>query len=264
MIHAVVVLIYAVCSALLLGVMILLCAYQVRKRRIAEFARRVTQGTGSQRDAAFALGREIFGTVKRGKDPVFLSRVLAPLGASPVTILERGGCCSGVHRLLITSLDTIGIQAAQITVFRRADPAAAHCLVQVIADGANILIDADYGVWLHRADGQPLDLVALRSGEKPVIAPFVLDRTAPSADSTRTRPAGYPDDAYYRFDYELTRTANWAESRAKRALYSVLHPLTRGRLDYLLLPAILEWPEVLLAVALSGILVLLLAARVLA
>lgn len=118
----------AIALALLLGAMTLLCTYHLRRRRIAEFARHLTQGIGSQREAAFALAREIFGGVKRrGRDPVFLSRVLAPLGASPVTILRKGGCRSGVHRLFITSLDTVGIRAAQVTVFRRADPAAAQC-----------------------------------------------------------------------------------------------------------------------------------------
>ena len=91
----------------------------------------------------------------------------------------------------------------------------------------------------------------------------MLDRQAGYVDSSRTRSAGYPDREYYRFDYDLTRTANWAESRLKRACYAVLQPLTRGRVDYLLLPAILEWPEVLLAVALCGATILLLAARAL-
>ena len=45
------------------------------------------------------------------------------------------------------------------------------------------------------------------------------------------------------------------------ALYAVLHPLTRGRVDCLLLPPILEWPEVLLAVGLCGAAFALLATR---
>jgi hypothetical protein len=245
------VLIGAIEFTALLCALALLGAHHLRKHWIAEFARRATQGSGSQRDAAFALAREIFtGVKRRGKDPVFLSRVLAPLGASPITVLKRGGCCSGLHRLFITCLDSIGIRAAQITVFRRANPAAAHCLAQVTADGVNILIDVDYGVWLRQPDGRPIDLVGLRSGLKPIIEPFVLDRKASYADSTRTRSAGYPDRDYYRFDYELTRTANWAETPMKRALYRVLCRLTAGHVDCLLLPPILEWPEVLLAAGL--------------
>jgi hypothetical protein len=243
----------------------LLCLHRLRRLRIAEFARRATQGSESQRDAVFSLGRAIFGGVKRrGQDPAFLTPLLAPLGASPTTILARGGCCSGMHRLFITSLDSIGIRAAQVTVYRRANPAAAHCLAQVVVDSANILVDVDYGVWLHHPDGGPIDLAGLRSGVTPVIEPFVLDREASYADSARTRSAGYPDREYYRFDYCLTRTANWAETRAKRALYAVLYPLTRGRVDYLLLPPILEWPEILLAAVLCGVTVALLAIRALA
>ena len=254
----------AIVIALAVAATALLCVFHLRQVRIAEFARRTTLGAQSQRNVAFALASTIFGDVKRGRDPTFLMPLLARLGGSPPTILKEGGCCSGVHRLFITSLDTLGIRAAQVVVYRRADPAAAHCLAQVTVEGTNILIDADYGVWLHRPDGGPLDLAGLRSGVTPAIVPFVLDRQACSADSTgRRRSAGYPDCEYYRFDYSLTRTVNWAETRLRSALYAVLHPITRGRVDSLLLPAILEWPEVLLAAALCGAAILLLAIQTL-
>jgi hypothetical protein len=241
----------------------LLCVYRMRRLRIAKFARSATQGSQSQRDAAFALGRVIFGGVKRGRDPAFLTPLLAPLGGSPTRILEKGGCCSGVHRLFIASLETIGIRAAQIVVYRRADDAA-HCLTQVRVDNADILIDVDYGVWLRHPDGGLLDLAGMRSGLMPTVERFVLDRQAPYVDSARTRSAGYPDGEYYRFDYRLTRTLNWTKSRLRRALYAILHPLTRGRVDCVLLPPVLEWPEVLLAAGLCGAAVALLAARALA
>jgi len=49
---------------------------------------------------------------RRGRDPAFLAPILALLGGSPTTILKKGGCCFGVNRLFIPSLDTIGIRAA--------------------------------------------------------------------------------------------------------------------------------------------------------
>ncbi|HXW74026.1 MAG TPA: hypothetical protein VEK10_04350 [Steroidobacteraceae bacterium] len=253
----------AIGLALLVGALISLCAYHLRRRNIAAFARRATQGSASEREAAFALGRMIFADVKRrGRDPILIP-LLAALGASPSTILRKGGCCSGVHRLFIACLDSIGIRSAQITVFRRKDPAAAHCLVQVAADGTNILIDVDYGVWLRQPDGRPIDLLGLRSGLTPVIEPFVLDRKASYVDGQRSRPAGYPDREYYLFDYELTRTANWAETWMRRALYPLLHRLTAGRVDCLLLPPICEWPEVLVAAGLCTSALGLLVARAL-
>lgn len=239
----------------------LLCAYRLRKSRLTKFARQATLGSHSQHDAVFALGRAIFTGVKRGRDPVFLTSWLAPFGASPTTILERGGCCSGIHRLFITSLDTLGIRSAQVTVYRRADPAAAHCLAQVALGTGNILIDVDYGVWLQHPNGGPIDLAGLRSGAAPAIARFVLDRQAHYADSSRTRSAGYPDRDYYRFDYSVTRTANWAISPLRRALYVLLYRVTKGHVDCLLLPPVLEWPEMLLAVALSAVAVVFVAAR---
>jgi hypothetical protein len=255
----------AIVIALAVAATALMCVYRLRRLRIAEFARRATLGSGSQRDTAFALATAIFGDVKRAKkDPAFLLSLLAPLGGSPVTILKKGACCSGMCRLYITSLDTLGIRAAQVTVLRRADPAHAHCLAQVTVEGANVLIDADYGVWLRHPNEGPIDLVGLRTGVTPAIVPFVLDREACYVNDAKRRAAGYPDREYYRFDYDVTRTANWAETRLKRAVYAVLLPVTRGRVDYLRLPAILEWPEVLLAAALCGAAILVLAARGLA
>ena len=254
----------AVVIALAVASAALLCAYHLRRLRIAEFARGATRGSASQRDIAFALASAIFGQVKRGaNDPPFLLPLLAPLGGSPVAILKKGACCSGVHRLYITSLDTLGIRAAQVTVFRSVDPAHAHCLAQVTVESANLLIDVDYGVWLRHPNEGPIDLLGLRTGVTPAVVPFVLDREACYANGARPRAAGYPDGDYYRFDFCLARTANWAETRLKRAVYGLLRPVTGGRVDCLLLPAILEWPEVLLAGALCGAAILLLAARAL-
>lgn len=242
-----------VLSAAAIAALILLGLYHFRRVRVAQFARRATSGINCPREAAFVLGRTIFsGVGRRHKDPVFVSRLLRPLGASPLAVLEHGGCCSGLHRLYITALDTLGIRSAQITVMRRVDPAHAHCLVQVAIGDTDFIIDVDYGVWLHRPDGGPMGLIDLQRGVTPVIEPFVFGAVAPYAGSTRTRAPGFPTVDYYRFDYELSCTANWAESALRRLVYAVMKPLTRGWIDRMLLPASLEWPELLLAFALCA------------
>jgi hypothetical protein len=50
----------------------------------------------------------------------------------------------------------------------------------------------------------------------------------------RRERLGTPDREYYRFDYNLSRTRELGETWPKRAVYKVLHPVTRGRVDYLL------------------------------
>lgn len=243
----------AALSTVAAAALLLLGLYHYRRVRIADFARRAVCDSSDPRDAAFALARAIFsGVGRRHKDPVFISTLLRPLGASPVTVLRHGGCCSGLHRLYITALDTLGIRAAQITVLRRVDPAHAHCLVQVAIHDTDFLIDVDYGVWLRHADGRPLGLIDLQRGISPAIEPFVFGQVAPYAGSSRTRAPGFPAVDYYRFDYELSCTANWAETALRRGVYAVLKPLTRGGIDRMLLPASLEWPELLLAFALCA------------
>jgi hypothetical protein len=238
----------------------LLVVYRKRKLRITAFARHATMCSQSQRDAAFALARTIFSAVKRGNDPIFISRLLAPLGASPTRVLDKGGCCSGIHRLLITGLDTIGIRSAQITVY---SATGVHCLVQAETDDEYIIIDADYGVWLRHPNGGAVNLRQLRAGVQPIIEPFVFDGQATYVDSVKTRTAGYPDRDYYHFDFSQTRTANWTMSAVRRVAYKALNPLTRGRVNYFLLPPILEWPEVLLALLLCSLAILLVAAHAL-
>ena len=99
-----------ICSVLS-GCAVLVIAYRLRRVRIRQFAHAVTQGAGSQRDAVFALGRTLFLEKARCENPrPFLTKFLAPLGPSPIAVLKQGGCCSGVTRLFIASLDTIDIR----------------------------------------------------------------------------------------------------------------------------------------------------------
>jgi hypothetical protein len=233
--------------------LVLLEMYRQRKLRIVRFARAATNGCSSELGAAFALARAIFSGVLRGPDPVFLTRMLIPLGASPASVLDEGGCCSGIHRLFITCLDAIGIRSAQITIYSQG-PRAVHCLVQVETGATRVIIDVDYGVWLKHPAGGAIGLADLQAGVSPTIERFELHSQAHSVgEAEAPRPAGYPAHEYYQFDFSLTRTANWTKSPIRRSIYRALHCLTAGRVDCLLLPPILEWPEVLLAAAVTAV-----------
>ncbi len=239
----------------------LVALYLRERARVAEFTRRITSGCRSQREAVFALGRAIFSGVKRGPDPIFLTQCFSPFGASPTAVLEQGGCCSGIHRLFITALDTIEIPSAQITVYRGDGHLGAHCLTQVMVDGENTLIDVDYGVWLKNPTGGELGLTELRAGLAPTIEPFVANDLACDADGTKSRRAGYPEDEYYEFDFALSRTANWTTTAFRRGLYAIVRPLTNGRVDCFLVPPIFEWPQISLSLALSTAGLVLIAAK---
>jgi hypothetical protein len=233
----------------------LVIAYRLRRARIRQFARAVTQGAASQRDAVFALARTLFLQVKDLPDPIFLTKFLAPLGPSPIAVLKGGGCCSGIHRLFITSLDAIEIRATQIIVYGPVNP---HALAQVALSSGPLMIDVDYGVWYRHPSGGALGIDDLRSGVTPVIEPFI-DPKLPWP-GRHVRP-GYPKVPYYEFDFRATRTANWTKSRARRATYWLLEHVTQGRVNTFPLPPICEWPEVLVAAAFFGLGVMLLVAE---
>lgn len=216
-------------------------AYRLRRAHIRQFARAVTKGAVSQREAVFELARALFLNIKNAPDPTFLTRFLAPLGPSPIAVLKQGGCCSGVNRLFIVSLDAIDIRAVQIAVY---GPHLPHCLAQVALTSGPLMIDADYGVWYRHPNGGALGINDLRTGVQPVIVPFVdLQVRQPGR---HVRP-GYPNVPYYDFDFRLTRTFNWTKSGIRRATYRLLQRATRGRVNTFTLPPICEWPEILLA-----------------
>ena len=235
---------------LLSGSAILVIAYRLRRARVRQFARAVTQGAVSQRDAVFELARALFQEVRSAPDPTFLTKLLTPLGPSPIAVLKQGGCCSGIHRLFIASLDAIDIRSAQITVYRLPGPVAVHCLVQVALSSAPLIIDVDYGVWYRHPNGGALGINDLRSGVSPIIEPFVPDSQA-RRPGRQVKP-GYPKIPYYAFDFPSTRTANWTKTRTRRATYWLLDHVTQGQVNCFLLPPICEWPEILLATALSA------------
>jgi hypothetical protein len=239
----------------------LIITFHLRRRRLTAFSTRIVSNSHSQREATFALASYLFSEVKRARDPPFLTSLLAPIGASPPSVLEHGGCCSGIHRLFITSLDTLGIHSAQLTLYRRVERVAGHCIAQVAVNSEKLIIDVDYGVWLRHPNGNSLSLEELRAGVAPVIEPFVFDKQARAADGSEVRDPGYPPCPYFDFDYRLTRTANWTMSLLRRVVYPVLAVLTRGRVDVFLVPPLFEWPEVLLACALSAAVIVCVAAK---
>jgi hypothetical protein len=116
-------------------------------------------------------------------------------------------------------------------------------------------------VWLRHPNGGPIELRELQSGVIPIIERFVFDKEAPYAGSTKTRPSGYPDCDYYRLDFSQTRTAKWTMSALRRLVYRVLNRVTEGRVNYFLLPPVLEWPEVLLGLSLCALALMCIAAK---
>ncbi len=210
----------------------LLSAHQLARRRLYRFTRHEVREHSGE-DAAMLLAVRLNAIVKAGDDPYFVAPPLRFLGAAPGAVLKHGGCCSGMHRLYITALDTIGIPASQITLYHR-NGMAQHCLAEVIIGGKPVIVDACYGVVYRTARGHPIGLEDLQRGAIPCFVPL-----------GNGCGCGYPDNDYYNFNFRLTRTANWTKSRPRRAAYWLLNQLTSGGVDRLRLPALLEWPHIL-------------------
>jgi hypothetical protein len=219
--------------------------------RLRSFVHSIQPDSRSQKERLLELTRRCFRLPAIRKDACFCPRLFGPLGATPSAVLRFGDCCSGRARLLILGLNELDIRAHQITLYHRAGHAQ-HCLVEARLDDRRLIVDPTYGVYFEGPDGEPISLRELRQGITPAYVPLFDDGTC-----------GYPADPYYDFDFIASKTANWTKSRLRAASYAVLHKLTRGAIDRLEVPALLEWPQhlfiaiaVLCALALNGMILL--------
>jgi hypothetical protein len=218
----------------------LLIHYYWEHRLVRRFAVGATRGERNPGRAALALATVIHERIPRGKDHAFLGlEVPALLGATPVEVLRRGGCCSGLSRLYVLALRSLGIRATQVTLYHESG-LARHALVEVSIGTDHWIVDPTYGFHYVDDGGQPLGLDALRAGVTP--------RFRPLAEGGSD---GYPLNNYYAFDYRRSKTANWTMTLSRRLTYPTLRLLTAGGIDTLRQPGFLEWPQLVVA---SGVL----------
>ena len=228
---------------LLLIVFCLIRAHRLTRRRLRNFVR-THDGAGSAQDTVLRLASVIAPFGKENDDPFFIVPLFGSLGADPGAVLDRGGCCSGIHRLFITALETMGIRASQITLYHR-DGRAQHCLAEVELADATLIVDVSYGLIYRDKEGRSVGLEDLQVGVEPYFHPL-----------PNFPQPGYPQHEYYDFNFRLTRTANWTKSPQRRIAYSILNHLSGFRADRLRLPAILEWPHVLVGLMILPLLLM--------
>ena len=221
-------------------VSLLLVHWAIEYRRLRRFVDSVVAVGQPEAEAALRLAGMLSNRTHRWDDPPYLNRRLASFGATPSALIEEGGCCSGTSRLYILSLAVLGVRSYQITFYHESG-AAQHCLVEVHLPDHPVIVDPVYGVYFTDLNGAPVGLEDLQRGER------VEYRPLPGALSP-----GYPDDEYYAFDFGLTKTANWTATWQRRAVYAVLTRVIGRRVDRLRVPTVLEWPQVLLALSVTG------------
>lgn len=234
---------------LLFGLVIaaLLVSYVWQRRKIWALTRELLKGeihpgmgTRIHRKVSLTLAGWVYSDVAFTlKDPLFVPIPgLRWLGASPVRVSNAGGCCSGKSRLLTCLLRSAGQHAYQVSVYHSSG-VARHVLVASSMFGDEILLDPLYGIHYTGPEGQSFGLGDLRAGVPHGYA------SLPGSEEK-----SYPDDEYYDFIFPETRTAGWTATRLHRAAYAMLNLLTRGGIDTYPQRGWMEWPQLLLAVAL--------------
>ncbi len=228
----------AINGALLIVLIGLALHWKLERLRLRRFLSATPDLPVTPRDAALHLAGVLAARGGVAVDPPYLTVLLRPLGATPGAILRHGGCCSGASRLYILCLAEMGIRAHQITVYT-SEGLAQHCLVEVLLDDGPLIADPIYGIRYEGADCRPIGLEALQMGVPVSFAPLPI-----------AGKASYPNHSYYRFDFAQTKTANWTKSWQRRFAYHALKIVGRERADRLRVPALFEWPQVLLGIGL--------------
>ncbi|MBL8039517.1 MAG: hypothetical protein JNN16_18655 [Nitrospira sp.] len=216
----------------------LLAHSYLERECIKDFAKKAVRKHKDPLARVLALAGFIYYNLsgKARTDPYFIPIPLFNnLGGTPGSILKKGGCCSGLTRLTIVALKTLGIDAGSITLCLPSGQAQ-HCLLEVTLPTQNVLIDPTYGLYFVDELGRGMGLTKLQSGARPSFArlPYSIQTS-------------YPENKYYEFDYRKTKTANWTKSRLRRILYRILVCATNGTIDQIKQPAFLEWPQFVLA-----------------
>lgn len=243
-------------------VAILLLSYRSEKRVLSAFASSSVPSSETILGRALDLAGRVYVQVPRSTDPRFIPvAALDIIGGTPISILRRGGCCSGLARVYITGLGTLGIKAAQVSLYH-ATGKSQHALAEVSLGEQRVIVDPTYGFYYVDCQDTPIGLDELRQGIKPEY------RKLPHSE--RRRPRGprtgesYPANDYYNFDFSCTKTANWTKTVVRRSVHRLLRVLTRGRIDTLRQPLWMEWPQLVVATSVAaGVLLLDLAMLVL-
>lgn len=227
-------------SALVATLVLLVLDLGRERRRILAYVRSLAPLSEVPMERVLAVAARIGNRHVSRVDPFYLSPILGPLGGSVSDLIAQGGCCSGASRLYMLALEALGIRANQITVHHWKGHAQ-HCLVEVHLPEGPTCVDPVYGLYYTDGSGRPLGLDDLQAGAAVHCQPI------PGAQSP-----GYPENDYYAFDYELTRTANWTRSWSRRAAYALLRAISGSRVDRMRVPQLLEWPQNLLALLILG------------
>lgn len=144
--------------------------------------------------------------------------ILAPLGPTPLQVLEFGGDCSDKSRLVAAMLTELDVEAGLVMVSPCPNCAFIHTVVEAQYEGGRMVVDPIWHVDYPTGDGRFLgvrDLAGTSRGRERIAE---LQRERGPSDKIAGMPATEAT-----FDYAVA--INWDKNMATRAVAATLHLL---------------------------------------
>lgn len=172
----------------------------------------------------------------------FLLPVFSFLRATPRQVMEQGGECGDRSRLVIRLLGTHGIKSSKWALYSK-DMKPKHAVVEIKTENGRMVVDPLFGLWFPRPTGGYYGIRELRQSPQILsdrIESLIREGKHPGTSDLQV----YPLEEY---SYQHAMTVNWDKWIGMRTLYRSLSFIIGPTLDEFEKPALVEAPQLMVA-----------------
>ena len=178
----------------------------------------------------------------------FLLPIFSFLLPTPRQVIEQGGDCGDVSRLVIRLLRQHGIKASKWALYTQ-KMKSVHAVVEVEAETGKMVVDPLFDLWFPRPDGGYYGIRELRQ------SPSILQDRVQSLlqEGVQTRSSdlrSYPLDVY---TYQYAKSINWEKWVGMSLAYESIEQVMGSAIDDLERPTFVESPQLIVAIMAGAI-----------
>lgn len=226
----------------------LYCSYVLDNSKLKEIGSAVTMNITSNPEKVIKLLDWIYHNKVFGKNRDYL--IFKSLGATPVSVLEKGGDCADKSKLMWSILDQIGINSTMIVLYDPKTGKPVHTVIEAeYSPGKRMIVDPVYNLFFPKGNIEYYGLIEMRKDAK-----ILEDRV------TYLRSKAKAEDKINRYHlhsstYHFATSMNWRKNPFTRLLFRVLYPYYGDNIYVIKRPAFLERPKMFLVFILCFVII---------